>query len=198
LSAKPPGRLTYRPAADTNAPGMLRTSRFLALLLGLGLGAVAPEADADEHRPRIVHRNDLPGHLLPGRDFLSPGEPEPVMGGAAAIAAFTVAERARGKAAGEGFLLLDAGDFYDGATEGDATQARAIVEVMRLMGYAAAAPGNHGLADGVAGLESLAERAPSPILACNVDEEVVVAEPGEDGGAIARFVSRCPAVASPS
>jgi len=157
----------------------------LALLAATAVAAVvapalAPAlARAEERRLTIVHTNDMHGHLLPGPDYLSPGEPKPALGGAAAIAAFAAAEKARAEKEGAGFLMLDAGDFYHGAPEGDSTEGVAIVEVMGLMGYHAAALGNHELAYGVESLKRLCAKSPFPILACNVLEEV---DPPEDGG----------------
>lgn len=154
-----------------------------SLALAMLLALVATAAHAEERRLTIVHTNDLHGHLLPGPDYLVPGEPKPALGGAAAIAAFAAAEKARAEKEGAGFLLLDAGDFYHGAPEGDSTEGVAIVEVMGLMGYTAAALGNHELAYGVESLKKLCAKAPFPILAANVLEEVDAPADGGGGGA---------------
>src|SRR5688572_28959248 len=128
----------------SNVLGMAVGAAFAALLAAL----FAPDARADVRRLVVVHTNDLHGQLYAGPDHLTPGEPKPAMGGFAAIAAVIEAERARAAAEGAGFLALDAGDFYHGSPEGDASRGAAVVELMNLARYDASCLGNHELADG--------------------------------------------------
>src|SRR5688572_29178634 len=119
---------------------MMRRTSLLAKALTAAFAAAsvalsAPDAQAEVRRLVVVHTNDIHGQLYAGPDHLTPGEPKPIMGGFAAIAAVIEAERARAAADGAGFLALDAGDFYHGSPEGDGSRGAAVVELMNLAGY---------------------------------------------------------------
>ncbi|HVY61698.1 MAG TPA: bifunctional UDP-sugar hydrolase/5'-nucleotidase, partial [Planctomycetota bacterium] len=148
---------------------MVRAAAFrFGAAIALTVALLAGVARAEVRRIVVVHTNDLHGQLLPGPDYLTPGEPKPRMGGLAAIAAAVEAERARAAAEGAGFLLLDAGDVFHGSPEGDATRGVAVVECMNLLGYDAVCLGNHEFAYGVEAFEALAKAARFPFLAGNV------------------------------
>jgi 2',3'-cyclic-nucleotide 2'-phosphodiesterase (5'-nucleotidase family) len=142
-----------------------------AIAVSLTLLLAAAPARADVRRLVIVHTNDLHGHLLPGPDELTPGEPKPEMGGIAAVAAFVAAERAKAAREGAGFLYLDAGDLFHGSPEGDATRGLAVIECLDLLRPDAVTIGNHEFACGVENLAALARAAHFPLLSANMRAE---------------------------
>ncbi len=70
--------------------------------------------------------------------------------------------------AGANVLLVDAGDFSQGETYVSTSQGASAVELMNLVGYEAAAPGNHEFDYGYENLKTLVELAKFPVLAANV------------------------------
>jgi len=153
-----------------------RLGRGLAAVLALVFAAVAA---AEERTLVIFHTNDIHGHILPSIDFDYPGEPKPRLGGFARLSGVVREARARAEKAGHGFLLLDAGDIFDGTPEGLETRGLGIVELMNQVGYDGMAVGNHEFAHGVEAVRALAQAAKFPWLACNIVLE--------EGGVLADF-----------
>ncbi len=89
------------------------------------------------------------------------------MGGFEALAHAVKGLRRDAAEAGEGFLLLDGGDVFQGTPEGNLTKGRLIIELMNELRYDAAALGNHELDYGEDVARDLAERATFPFLASN-------------------------------
>lgn len=108
----------------------------------------------------VVHTNDVHGWLLPRPDKKT-GRP---VGGAAAFAAYVKKERA----AADRFLLLDAGDWWQGTPEGSLSKGRAVGEVFDALRYDAAVPGNHEYDDGEASLAALVRGMKTPVTAANI------------------------------
>ncbi|HLD29369.1 MAG TPA: bifunctional UDP-sugar hydrolase/5'-nucleotidase, partial [bacterium] len=79
----------------------------------------------------IVHTADIHGHVLAEEE-----RDGGLRGGFPSLAAFLEGEK-------DPYLLLDSGDLYKGAPEGDLTQGRILIELMNKLKYNAAAPGNH-------------------------------------------------------
>ena len=79
------------------------------------------------------------------------------------------------KAAGANVLVLDAGDFIQGDPVVSVSSGATAIELMNLVGYDAAAPGNHEFDYGYANLKILSGTAKFPILAANVKYEGKVA-----------------------
>lgn len=113
----------------------------------------------------MIHTNDLHGQVIPKKN--AKGED---VGGFAALAALVRRERARAESEGCGFLLLDAGDFYQGTPEGDLTHGVLPLEIMNLLRYDAMALGNHEFDQGQTNLRVLAAKADCPFLCANVTE----------------------------
>ncbi|HRY30372.1 MAG TPA: metallophosphoesterase, partial [Elusimicrobiota bacterium] len=107
----------------------------------------------------VFHTNDIHGRVSSAP---SSGGGEWV-GGFPVLAAF-LAEQSRP------YLLLDAGDFYQGTPEGNLTRGDAAVDGMNAVGYDAAAVGNHEFDDGVENLARLAGAAEFPLLCANVTD----------------------------
>lgn len=144
---------------------MKRTqSKVLALLLAvvLAVGLVLPAAAAAgpvseapevqlEGKIVILHTNDVHGAIE----------------SYAKVAAL----KAEYEEAGAHVLLMDAGDFIQGTTNVSDSEGATAVELMNLVGYDVAAPGNHEFDYGYANLKKLATAAGFPILAANIKYE---------------------------
>ena len=134
-------------------------SKLLALLLALVLAfslavpAFAAPVDGVEMEGKIVilHTNDVHGAI---ENY-------------AKVAAL----KAQYEEAGAVVLLMDAGDFIQGTTNVSDSEGATAVELMNLVGYDVAAPGNHEFDYGYANLKKLATAADFPILAANIKYE---------------------------
>ena len=125
-------------------------------------------AHAQEHRLIILHTNDIHGQVQPmAARWIDPDDP-PLLGGFEALA-YTIEEiRTNTALEGAGFLLLDAGDIFQGTPEGNLTEGRIVVDWMNRLSYDAVALGNHELDYGQQVIGDLARRAHFPFLAANV------------------------------
>ena len=70
--------------------------------------------------------------------------------------------------AGAEVLLVDAGDFSQGETYVSVSEGKTAVELMNLVGYEVAAPGNHEFDYGYENLKELEKLAQFPILCANI------------------------------
>ena len=133
---------------------------LLAVVLAIGLAVPAaaaagpasgaPEADL-EGKIVILHTNDVHGAI---ENY-------------AKVAAL----KAEYEEAGAVVVLMDAGDFIQGTTNVSDSEGATAVELMNLVGYEVAAPGNHEFDYGYANLKELEKAAKFPILAANVKYE---------------------------
>ena len=133
---------------------------LLAVVLAIGLAVPAaaaagpasgaPEADL-EGKIVILHTNDVHGAI---ENY-------------AKVAAL----KAEYEEAGAVVVLMDAGDFIQGTTNVSDSEGSTAVELMNLVGYEVAAPGNHEFDYGYANLKELEKAAKFPILAANVKYE---------------------------
>ncbi len=129
-----------------NVSVMLRRSIALALLGVIALTACA-SAPQKGQRVRIVHTNDLHGHVER----------------AAAVAAVAAQQRREEP----NTLFLDGGDCISGTPLSTIFQGRPIFEIMSAMGYDAAAVGNHEYDHGWELIEEFRELATFPLLCAN-------------------------------
>ncbi len=91
----------------------------------------------------ILFTNDIHGGIdAVGATFINPDFPPPLGGGAAA-ATYIKRIREKAKKRGEEFLLLDAGDFFQGHPIGTMTNGTAIIKYMNMVHYDAMTIGNH-------------------------------------------------------
>ena len=92
-------------------------------------------------------------------------------------------------------LLVDDGDAIQGEPIGTMTRGEAIIDIMNVMGYDAAVPGNHEFDYGVDRFLELAGKANYPYISCNFNKEgELVFEPWlmkEIGGVKIAFVGVC-------
>lgn len=140
----------------------MNKKKLLALLLsvvmtlGLAVPALAAgETPAGNEKIVILHSNDVHGAVE----------------GYAKMAAL----KAQYEAEGAYVLVMDAGDFSQGETYVSVSEGATAVELMNMVGYDAAAPGNHEFDYGYENLKKLAEKAEFPILAANITENGTVA-----------------------
>ncbi len=129
------------------APAAVRVLRAAAALLVLGLGLRADAAAARVLRLRIVHTNDLHGHVE--------------------RAAATAGLAARLRAEADAALFLDAGDCISGTPVSTAFQGRPIFDVLSALRYDAGTLGNHEFDHGHALVAEFRERASFPLLCAN-------------------------------
>jgi 2',3'-cyclic-nucleotide 2'-phosphodiesterase (5'-nucleotidase family) len=122
----------------------------------------------DVLRVHLLYTNDMHGYLAKREaGFMNPEFP-PTLGGAASAAAYIKRIREEAAAAGEGCLLLDAGDLFQGTRLGEETQGGAVVEWMNRMGYDALVLGNHDFDLGWKNAKRLATMCDFPALGANV------------------------------
>jgi 5'-nucleotidase/UDP-sugar diphosphatase len=149
---------------------MMRYTRMRSALLALVLALIVlGSAPADEYQHLIIlHTNDIHGSLAPvDAWWLNPDFPPPV-GNAAAAMTIIDRERANAEKHGYGFLLLDAGDFYQGTPLGDFSRGEAVIEFLNHAGYDVMSLGNHDYADGQENLYERAAQADFPFLGANI------------------------------
>jgi 5'-nucleotidase len=119
---------------------MLNKALLASCLLLLAAGCAAMRGPAGRGAPApplvtlsIVGTNDLHGGILP-RDG---------RGGLALLGGYLRNLRAARARDGGAVLLLDAGDMFQGTLESNITEGASVVAAYNLLGYAAAAIGNH-------------------------------------------------------
>ncbi|WP_304616382.1 bifunctional 2',3'-cyclic-nucleotide 2'-phosphodiesterase/3'-nucleotidase [Paracoccus sp. (in: a-proteobacteria)] len=142
-----------------------------ALPAGPGSAATSPGPNHSDETPRLSLRvlatSDVHMHLLP-HDYLT-GTPSRRLG-----LARTASLIARRRAEASACLLLDNGDFLQGSPMGDVAARAPRAEIhpaiaaMNVLGYDAAALGNHDFNYGLAGLRNALSRARFPVLAANL------------------------------
>ncbi len=144
----------------------------LKKLLSLGLALVmsvslAVPAMADEAAPDAapeVTPYTVPAEAKDAVVILHSNDVHGAVEGYAKMAAL----KAMYEAAGANVIVVDAGDFSQGETSVSVSQGATAIELMNLVGYDLAAPGNHEFDYGYANLKTLEEKAEFPILAANL------------------------------
>ncbi|MEO5740362.1 MAG: bifunctional metallophosphatase/5'-nucleotidase, partial [Vicinamibacterales bacterium] len=103
------------------------------LLVLVGSAAAGHQRDASHIIISIIGTNDLHGGVLPrgGR------------GGLALFGGYVRNLRAARARDGGGVLLIDAGDMFQGTLESNLTEGAPVIAAYNVLGYAAAAIGNH-------------------------------------------------------
>lgn len=151
---------------------ILSTTLTLTFFLSISLPPTYA-ADSPFLTIRIIHTNDIHGHILPEPDLKSGVTPPPMFGGAASLA--TAIRRYR-KEPVFGYppdvtLYLDAGDFFQGTPEGTLTRGAGLIDVFRNLNLDAMGAGNHEFDFGIETFRSLAHLATWPIIALNIQED---------------------------
>jgi 2',3'-cyclic-nucleotide 2'-phosphodiesterase (5'-nucleotidase family) len=116
----------------------------------------------------VIFTNDVHGGIDQSEaTFINPDFP-PKLGGGAIAGRYILQQRELARKNGWGFLLIDAGDIYQGTPLGTLTEGAAIIEYMNTVQYDAMALGNHDFDNGWQNLKRLAEQAQFPFLAANL------------------------------
>ena len=115
-----------------------------------------------------IFTNDMHGGIDRSEaSFINPDFP-PMLGGGAVAGRYILQKRQEAAQNGWGFLLIDAGDFYQGTPLGTVSEGEAVIEYMNTVGYDALTVGNHDFDNGWKNLKKLAEKANFPFLATNL------------------------------
>jgi len=115
-----------------------------------------------------IFTNDVHGGIDRGEaSFINPDFP-PTLGGGAVAGRYILEKRQEAKKNGWGFLLLDAGDIYQGTPLGTLSEGEAVIEYMNTVGYDATTIGNHDFDNGWQNLKKLTELAHFPFLSSNL------------------------------
>ncbi len=143
-----------------NKKGLLSILLAVTLLLGLGAPALADE-------PIPVQGEDVTGSMKGSIVILHSNDVHGAIDGYAKMAGL----KEMYTLLGADVLVLDAGDFIQGETAVSESQGSTAVELMDLVGYDAAAPGNHEFDYGYDNLKKLEAEADFPLLAANVTKD---------------------------
>jgi 2',3'-cyclic-nucleotide 2'-phosphodiesterase (5'-nucleotidase family) len=155
----------------------------LSIILALGLllcflpskraGAAdtGPAGEPETIKIDIIYTNDIAGGIGPTEATFLNREFPPMVGGAAAAGRYICCAREQAEQQGHGFLLLDAGDTFQGTPVGILTKGGAVIHAMNLLGYDAMAIGNHEFDAGAENLYRLDSLATFPLVSGNVIDE---------------------------
>lgn len=157
---------------------MNRTRVFtITLVLMVIFGRTMDAGAANSLSPfvtiRIIHTNDIHGHMMPEPDLKAGITPPPVMGGAASLAT-AIKQYRKEPAFGRApdlVLYFDAGDFFQGTPEGTLTRGAAMIEIFKRLKLDAMGAGNHDFDFGVDTFKQLAAAASWPIISLNVQAD---------------------------
>jgi len=138
-------------------------SLALAAVMSLSL-AVPAMADEGTEAPAEVTPYTVPAEAEGAVVILHSNDVHGAVEGYAKMAAL----KAMYEEAGASVIVADAGDFSQGETSVSVSQGATAIELMNLVGYDVAAPGNHEFDYGYANLKTLEEKAEFPILAANL------------------------------
>jgi 2',3'-cyclic-nucleotide 2'-phosphodiesterase (5'-nucleotidase family) len=150
---------------------------FLTLSLGLILGfchLTAAQEPADEPemiKIDIIYTNDIAGGIGSTEATFLNREFPPMVGGAATAGRYICCAREQAQQNDHGFLLLDAGDTFQGTPVGILTKGGAVIHAMNLLGYDAMAIGNHEFDAGAKNLYRLDSLATFPLLSANIVDD---------------------------
>ena len=109
----------------------------------------------------IFHTSDIHGYIKPHPARWNKEDPKRLIGGFEALAALIAEEETSS-------LLLDSGDFFQGAPEGTLSRGGAIIRLMNALNYDASVVGNHEYDFGEENLIKLSQSAKFPLLAANI------------------------------
>ncbi|MBI4669715.1 MAG: bifunctional metallophosphatase/5'-nucleotidase [Elusimicrobia bacterium] len=135
----------------------LRSTLFIVFI------ALCNNGCANENRRLVIyHTGDIHGHISSRPAIFYKQNPERLIGGFAALAAFVKKD---GSAPS---LLLDSGDLFFASPEGNLTKGESVVALANAVGFSAAALGNHEFDFGEKQLAELAKKIKFPFLGANV------------------------------
>ncbi|MBI5573149.1 MAG: bifunctional metallophosphatase/5'-nucleotidase [Elusimicrobia bacterium] len=118
---------------------------LIVLSVGIGIAGYFFYAELTTTSITVYHTNDVHGHIETS----------------AVLSNFLKLQK-------KPFVLLDAGDIFQGTPEGDLTNGEVVVKIMNELGYDAMVVGNHELDKGQKQLKKLIEMANFSVLGANV------------------------------
>ena len=137
--------------------------KYLLLTLFL-IGAV----HAEPIKINLVTTNDIHGMISSQTaNFMNPQYPPTILGGAA-FSKYVDELRAEAIKNGEGLLILDGGNIFQGHPLGIADGGYTMIEWMNRIGYDAMVPGSYDFISGAQNLNTLSEAASFPFLFSNL------------------------------
>ncbi|PIS28299.1 MAG: multifunctional 2',3'-cyclic-nucleotide 2'-phosphodiesterase/5'-nucleotidase/3'-nucleotidase, partial [Candidatus Marinimicrobia bacterium CG08_land_8_20_14_0_20_45_22] len=124
--------------------------------------------ESDYLKVEIIFTNDIHGGIdRSDATFINPDFP-PKLGGGAVAGRYIFQQRELARKNGWGFLLLDAGDIYQGTPLGTLSEGESIIQYMNTVGYDAITTGNHDFDNGWKNLKKLSDSARFPFIAANL------------------------------
>ena len=151
------------------------------ILTSAAVLAVSAGMATAEYKLTILHTNDIHSRVESINKYDSTcnadGEAEgKCFGGVARIKSAVDAKRA--ELAGSNYVVLDAGDPFQGSLFYTTYKGAAEAEFMEAIGYDVMAVGNHEFDDGPAGLEAFVDAVSFPVISGNLD---LTSEPALNG-----------------
>lgn len=142
---------------------------FLTLVVLLLVCFIAySKTPIEKLRLSVFFTNDLHGGITPQKaEFLNPEFP-PRLGGGASAAQLIKKAQQRAIQEGNGVLIIDSGDIFQGTLVGTRSEGEAIVKYMNKIGYDAVVPGNHDFDLGKDNLIELIKISEFPWVSCNI------------------------------
>ena len=130
---------------------------------------IFPANAAEKLTLSIFHTNDIHGGVeISKANYIDPEFP-PLTGNSASIQ--TILKRFKTLFNSDTYILLDAGDFFQGAPVSNLSKGEAVIDVFNKMGYRAITPGNHDFDMGFDNLKKLAQKCNAPMIVCNMIDE---------------------------
>lgn len=142
----------------------LHSALFLLPLL-----TQSPPAPPERLHVVVLHTNDIHGQVLPRKATWLKREPVPEVGGLCRVAAYIASVRKECANSGEGLLVVDAGDWYQGTPEGMVDDGLVLVKALDAVGYDACAIGNHEFDRGIESLKRLLHDSHLPAVCANLE-----------------------------
>jgi len=122
-------------------------------------------------RLSVFFTNDIHGGITEQKaEFLNPEFP-PILGGGASAASLIKKAQKRAAKEGDGVLIIDSGDIFQGTLVGTRSDGEAIVKYMNKVGYNAVVPGNHDFDLGKDNLIELIKISEFPWVSCNIYDQ---------------------------
>ncbi len=143
--------------------GLKRLAWGVVAALGIQIAAVP--VSAVNIRITVLHTNDIHGGIMPRPAVFYEKDPQRLIGGAAALAAYV--KKVKGPK-----ILLDAGDWFQGTPEGALRGGQALAGVFNAVGYDALEVGNHEFDNGEKNLQEMIQELKAPVLCANVYHSV--------------------------
>jgi len=117
----------------------------------------------------LLYTNDIHGAIDASFAYYLNPEFPPKTGNLASIK--TILNNYKTLIGSDTYLLLDAGDFFQGTPLSNLSKGEAVIDIFNELGYTAVCPGNHDFDMGFDNLKNLAKILKANLLCCNIFEE---------------------------